>query len=72
MKRTLLAAVALMLAAACHEISQEATKPYAGKPDTQLYDGPLFKGDKARFEKALAARAQGQNEYVRMGGVPKR
>lgn len=24
----------------------------------------------ARFEKALAARAQGQNEYVRMGDVP--
>jgi hypothetical protein len=58
--------------AACHEIPQEATKPYAGKPATQLYDGPLFKGDKGAFEKALAARAQGQNEYVRMGDVQKK
>jgi hypothetical protein len=71
MKRMLLAAVALMLTAACHEIPQEATKPYAGKPDTQLYDGTLFNGDKAKFEKALAARAQGQNEYVRIGDAPK-
>lgn len=62
--------VAGILLAACHEIPQEATKSYAGKPDTQLYDGPLFKGDKATFEKALAARAQGQNEYVRMGDAP--
>jgi starvation-inducible outer membrane lipoprotein len=61
MKRILLAAAALLLAAACHEIPQEATKSFAGKSETHLDD-----------PKALAARAQGQNEYVRMGDAPKK
>jgi hypothetical protein len=64
MKAALLAAAALALAA-CHEIPQDAAKPYAGKEDTKAYAGDLFKGDKANYEKALAARAQSQNEYVR-------
>jgi hypothetical protein len=46
--------------AGCHEIAQDATKSFAGKAETRLGD-----------PKALAARAQGQNEYVRMGDVPK-
>jgi hypothetical protein len=58
------AAIAL---AGCHEIPQDAPKPYAGKEDTQSYAGDLFKGDKAKYEKALAARAQYQNEYLRSG-----
>jgi starvation-inducible outer membrane lipoprotein len=56
---------------ACHELPQDVKKPFAAKYDTQLYVGSRFDGDKARFEKALAARAQGENEYVRMGDVPK-
>jgi hypothetical protein len=62
----LVAAAALMLAA-CHEIPQDASKPYAGKEDTKAYAGDVFKGDKAAYEKALAQRAQTQNEYLRTG-----
>ena len=58
-------AIALALAA-CHEVPQDAGKVYAGKEDTKAYAGDLFKGDKAQYEKALAARAQNQNEYLRM------
>jgi len=60
-----LTAAALLLGA-CHEVPQDAAKPYAGKEDTKAYAGDLFKGDKVAYEKALAARAQKQNEYVRM------
>ena len=63
--------LALMLAAlalaACHEIPQDAAKPYAGKADTTAYSGDLFKGDKAAYEQALAKRADYENEYVRTG-----
>jgi hypothetical protein len=55
---TLFAAAILM--GACHEIPQDATKSFAGKAQTHLAD-----------PKALASRAQGQNEYVRMGDAPK-
>ncbi|HUJ01454.1 MAG TPA: hypothetical protein VLY46_14535 [Usitatibacter sp.] len=66
MKRTLLAiAAAAALAAACHEIPQDAAKPYAGKEDVQPYAGDLFKGDKQKFETALADRASHENEYLR-------
>jgi hypothetical protein len=58
----LLAALAL---AACHEIPQDAPKPYAGKEDTKAYAGDLFKGDKAKYEAALAKRADYENEYLR-------
>jgi hypothetical protein len=70
MIRLLLAAGLLLLAAACHENPQHAVKPYAGKVDAQPYDGTLFNGDKDKFEKALAARAQSQNEYLRTGDGP--
>jgi hypothetical protein len=56
-----------ILLAACNEIPQDAVKPYAGKEDTKAYAGDLFKGDKDRYEKTLASRAQTQNEYVRTG-----
>ncbi len=62
---------AATLLAACHEIPQDAVKPYAGKEDVKAYAGDLFKGDKAQYEKALAARAQSQNEYIRTGDVNK-
>jgi hypothetical protein len=59
-----LAAVGL---AACGEIPQDAAKPYAGKDDTKAYAGDAFKGDKAKYEQAIAKRADYQNEYVRTG-----
>ncbi|HEX4332166.1 MAG TPA: hypothetical protein VH040_08505 [Usitatibacter sp.] len=62
--RTVLILFAFALAA-CHEIPQDAAKPYAGKEDTKAYAGDRFNGDKAKFEKALADRAQNENEYVR-------
>jgi hypothetical protein len=58
----LAAAVAL---AACHEIPQDAPKPYAGKEDTKAYAGDLFKGDKAKYEQALAERSKFQDDYQR-------
>ncbi len=70
MKAALLFAAAMVLAA-CHEIPQDAAKPYAGKEDTKAYAGDLFKGDKDKYEKALAQRAQTQNEYIRTGEVNK-
>ena len=51
--------------AACAETPQDAPKPYAGKEDTKAYAGDLFKGDKAKYEQALATRANYQNEYSR-------
>lgn len=59
------AALAALALAACHEIPQDAPKPYAGKEDTKAYAGDLFKGDKAKYEQALAQRAEYQNEYLR-------
>ena len=64
-------AAALALTA-CHEIPQDAAKPYAGKEDTKAYAGDLFKGDKDRYEKALSQRAQTQNEYIRTGDAKTR
>ena len=59
--------IAALLVAGCHEIPQDAPKPYAGKEDTKAYAGDRFKGDKARYEKTLADRANYQNEYLRTG-----
>lgn len=41
---------------------------YQGKPDTKPYDNPAFGGDKAKWEGAIRARGQQQNEYRRVGG----
>ncbi|HEV3241476.1 MAG TPA: hypothetical protein VG429_13855 [Casimicrobiaceae bacterium] len=38
---------------------------YQGKPDTPPYANPPFNGDKAAWERAIATRAQAQNEYKR-------
>ena len=64
MKKLATLAAAFFLAA-CGEIPQDAAKPYAGKADTKPYAGDLFKGDKAKYEKVLAERADNQNEYIR-------
>ena len=58
------AAAAAMGLAACGEIPQDA-KPYAGKMDAKPYAGDTFKGDKAKYEQALATRANFQNEKSR-------
>ena len=55
---------ALFALAACGEIPQDAPKPYAGKEDTKAYAGDTFKGDKAKYEQALAQRAAYQNDYA--------
>ncbi len=68
MNRVLKAAAAAAAAlglAACGEVSQEPGKAYAGKEDTKAYAGDQFKGDKQKWEQALAARADNMNEYVR-------
>ena len=65
MKTILLAVAAALALGACHEIPQDARKPYAGKEDVKPYAGDLFKGDKQKFEQALAARADHENEYLR-------
>jgi hypothetical protein len=65
MRTLLIMAAAALALAACGEIPQDAPKPYAGKEDTKPYAGDMFKGDKAKYEKTLAERADYQNEYAR-------
>jgi hypothetical protein len=67
--RAAIVVAAGFLACACNEIPQDAVKPYAGKADTQAYASDAFKGDKAKYEKTLAERANHQNEYLRTGGA---
>ncbi len=64
MRALAVAALAVGIAS-CGEIPQDAPKPYAGKADTQGYANDQFKGDKQKYEAALAKRADYQNEYVR-------
>ena len=70
--RGLVAFVSVLGLAACGEIPQDAAKPYAGKEDTKAYAGDTFKGDKAKYEQALAKRANYQNEYARASWVEKK
>ena len=65
---TVIAAAGLALAA-CNELPQDSAKSYAGKEDTKAYAGDMFKGDKAKYEKHLAERANYQNEYLRTGNA---
>ncbi len=67
MKKFLTLMSAGIMLAACGEIPQDAAKPYAGKEDMKAYAGDLFKGDKAKYERTLAERANHQNEYIRTG-----
>jgi predicted small lipoprotein YifL len=69
--KAMIAIAALTVLAACHEIPQDAAKPYAGKEDTKPYAGDRFKGDKAKFEQTLAERSNYQNEYLRTGDAKK-
>ena len=61
-----IAFAASVLLAACSEIPQDGVKPFAGEKETKSYAGAVFNGDKARYEKALAERADTQNEYLRV------
>ena len=68
MKKLTTLAAALAAAAlftGCTEVAQEPGKSYAGKEDTKPYAGDQFKGDKAKWEQALAARNEMQNDYRR-------
>ena len=73
MNRVLIATVAAALAAAlagCGEqqaVTVYKQGQYQGKPDTQPWNNAQFKNDKVAWDKAVHARAQGQNEYVRIG-----
>jgi hypothetical protein len=67
--RTIATAAALAAAfwlGGCSEVTQEPGKEYAGTLDTKPYAGDPFKGDKAKWEGALAERNQRQNDYARM------
>jgi hypothetical protein len=64
--RILIAGATLLLAGACHEIPQDARKSFAPRQETELYHSSRFNNSKATFDKALAARAQTQNEYLRV------
>jgi hypothetical protein len=68
MKKLTTLAAALAAAAlftGCTEVAQEPGKSYAGKEDAKPYAGDQFKGDKAKWEQTLAARADNQNDYRR-------
>lgn len=62
-----LAAVAIL--AGCTELAQEPARSYAGKEDAKPYAGDQFKGDKQKWEAALATRANHQNDYLRSQGA---
>lgn len=73
MKRILIAVLAagcLVTLTGCGEQSQVTVYKqgqYQGKPDTQPWNNAQFKNDKVAWDKAVNARTQGQNEYVRIG-----
>jgi hypothetical protein len=49
-----------------HTTGAKATRSYQGKPDTAPWDDSLWHGDRANWERAITAREQNQNEYVRI------
>ena len=64
MRRIALMLAAATLLAACGERAQTAGD-YRGKADAKPYEAN-FGGDKAKWEAALRARNQNQNEYKRV------
>ena len=73
MRKPLLIAIAAalpLMAAGCGEKPTATVYKqgeYQGKADTRPWSGDPFKGDKAAWEKAVKARNERQNEYVRIG-----
>jgi len=47
------------------QVAQYKQGTYQGKPDTPPYQNAQFNGDKAAWDRAMATRAQNQNEYTR-------
>ncbi len=73
MKR-LVSVIALALAAAglagCGEkpnVTVYKQGKYQGKPDNQPWAGAPFNNNQTEWEKAIKARNNGQNEYLRVG-----
>jgi hypothetical protein len=71
--RPYLAAIVLAMGwslAGCGDKGQDSTPAkttsYQGKPDTAPWDGSPWNGDRASWERAITAREQNQNEYVRI------
>jgi hypothetical protein len=64
---TALAAFLLGLAACTErpQVVRYKQGTYAGKPDTPPYQSPPYNGDRQAWERAVATRAQNQNEYKR-------
>lgn len=68
--------IALALAAACaavvagcgekQQVVVYKQGKYQGKPDSKPWETAAFGGDKAKWEAAIRARSQNQNEYKRM------
>ncbi|HCX33175.1 MAG TPA: hypothetical protein DHV08_06195 [Rhodocyclaceae bacterium] len=73
MKKSVLIVSAMLAAfglAACGErpqVNVYQQGKYQGKADTAPYDNPAFGKDKAKWEAAVRARGQGQDEYTRGG-----
>lgn len=68
----ILAGVALCIAAigGCGEkpsVTVYKQGKYQGKPDNVPWQGQPFNNNKADWEKAIKARNNGQNEYLRVG-----
>jgi hypothetical protein len=57
-----LAAAATVFAAGCSEAPREVGKQYAGKEDQKPWAGDQFKGDKAKWQQALAERVKNQGQ----------
>jgi hypothetical protein len=71
--RTIVIAAAAVAAglAGCGETQQVVVYKqgkYQGKPDAKPYENETFANDKAKWEGAIKARNQYQNEYRRTGG----
>lgn len=65
-----IAAILPLLAAGCGEKPEAKIYKqgeYQGRADTKPWSEAQFKGDKAAWEKAIKARNENQNEYVRIG-----
>ena len=65
---TFVLALPILLLAGCGERPQVVhykQGSYSGKLDTPPYQRAPFNGDKTKWEHALEARAQNQNEYKR-------
>jgi hypothetical protein len=65
----LVTAASIALLAACGErpqVLEYKQGKYQGKPDTPAYSNAPFNGDKAAWDRAMATRAQNQNEYKRV------